>query len=303
MGVNRPGAGHGSRPPVWRLAIGRGETTGTPAASGDNLGAPRRPGRHRNPRRRLIRAPPGKAERASMVEARWIPAVSCSPPQLGRPVRCESTIRAVIRRARSSRDAGVLQDLGERPIEVDLAAVGETEHEVGEYRLAERRRLEHGRGVCRRSRAVAPGAERSGPDHAAVSHHRHREAGHAAGPKEPGDFVGQGRRVRWSIGVGMGRPGPAAGSQGEEADQQDAGAHDAYSGWRTAIRVPDPRGTLKNDTRENRLRTAGRRPRRRAPRGSPRTTGPCPWAQRRPRPRPWTARRRTPRHRPGRSGG
>ena len=126
-----------------------------------------------------------------------------SPPQLGSPVACESTMRAVIPPiARVVREPGILQQLEQGAVEVELAAIGQAQYQVGEDRLAERGRFEDGAAVEGARGAVVYRAERPAPDH----------------PPGPGRRPARARPPR-SLAGGRGPRAPAMPYRGREGER------------------------------------------------------------------------------------
>ena len=80
-------------------------------------------------------------------------------------------------------------------IEIELAAVGQPQHQVSEDRFAERRRLEDGAGVERGLRAVDDCPKGLRPDDAAILDDRHGQAGDAADAQQAWNFALEGRRI------------------------------------------------------------------------------------------------------------
>lgn len=153
------------------------------------------------------------------------------------------------------REARILEHFEQRPIEIELAAVGQPQDDVCEDRLTERRGLEDGFGVQWCFRAVVHRPECLCPDDAPVLDDGYGEPGHVADRDEARDVACQGRRVGplrnerscgWDRGSrsSLHRCGRTARGQGDKGDEQEMTGHqssperlaswpvDVFSRWR-----------------------------------------------------------------------
>ena len=112
---------------------------------------------------------------------------------------------------------------GERRVEGEDAAVRELQHEVGEDRLAERRRLKEGVRPYRLARGPVGDAEGAAPVELAIADHRDRQAGHVAGAEQLGDPA---LELHPRVGRGGGGEGHRdGGGEGEQDGREGEARH------------------------------------------------------------------------------